>query len=149
MLPWRDVLHDGPVPAGLGPPELARVRARHLAANGWVSEKEAVAMLDARDARLAAHGAEAEIVLWFEEDLFDDLQLAQIADRLAGRPGPVTLVRLPHGPRDGLAAAFAARTPFTPDPAASPRCARPTRAAGPSTAAWPGCSRSCRTRGPA
>jgi hypothetical protein len=28
ILPWRDVLHEGPVPAGLSARELAEVRAR-------------------------------------------------------------------------------------------------------------------------
>jgi hypothetical protein len=35
VLVWREVLHDGPVPAGLDPDELARVRARHLSARDW------------------------------------------------------------------------------------------------------------------
>jgi hypothetical protein len=117
VVPWRDVLHDGPVPDALDPEELARVRARHLASNGWTSEESALRELRARDDRLVTHPAEAEVVLWFEDDLYDALQLAQIADRLAGRPGPVTLVRLPHGPRDDLPDAFEARAPFAPDPA--------------------------------
>jgi hypothetical protein len=116
VLVWLDVLHDGPVPAGLDPEELARVRARHLSERGWAPEEELLAALQARDARLAAHPPDAEVVLWFEDDLFDALQLAQIADRLTGRPGPVTLVRLPHGPRTDLPAAFAAREPYAPDP---------------------------------
>jgi hypothetical protein len=117
VVPWRDVLHDGPVPAGLPPDELAAVRAAHLAGRGWTAESDALAMLRERDARLAAHPPGAEVVLWFEDDLYDALQLAQVADRLAGRPGPVTLVPLPHGPRGDLAPAFAARAPFAPDPA--------------------------------
>ena len=32
VLVWRDVLHDGPVPAGLDADALAQVRARHLTA---------------------------------------------------------------------------------------------------------------------
>ena len=114
VLPWRDVLHDGPVPGGLGVAELARVRAAHLARRGWTSEADALRMLQARDGRLAAHPADAEVVLWFEDDLYDELQLAQIADRLAGRPGPVTFVPLPHPPRGDLAAAFAQRRAFEP-----------------------------------
>ena len=35
VVPWRDLLHDGPVPAGLNPDQLARVRASHLARCGW------------------------------------------------------------------------------------------------------------------
>jgi hypothetical protein len=116
VLPWRDALHDGPVPGGLAHSELARVRAAHLAGRGWTSEPEALRSLLDRDERLAAHPAGAEVVLWFEDDLYDELQLAQVADRLAGRPGPVTLVALPHGGRgalaEALAPAFAAREPF-------------------------------------
>ena len=34
ILPWRDVLHDGPVPGGLDLEALSRVRARFLADRG-------------------------------------------------------------------------------------------------------------------
>ena len=124
VLVWRDVLHDGPVPAGLDPGELAAVRARHLTAREWshaddveVSEEAALAMLRERDDRLAAHPHDAEVILWFEDDLFDALQLAQIEDRLAGwaNGSAVTLVRLQHPPRGDLAAALAAREPIEPD----------------------------------
>src|SRR4051794_38534277 len=30
ILVWLEILHDGPVPAGLRPAELARIRARHV-----------------------------------------------------------------------------------------------------------------------
>jgi hypothetical protein len=125
VLVWREVLHDGPVPAGLDPAELARVRARHLAARTWAhangsrpTEEGALADFRARDARLAAWPADAEIALWFETDLFDRLLLAQVEDRLAGRPGAVARVYVRHPPRGDLAAAFAAREPIEPDPAA-------------------------------
>ena len=128
VLVWREVLHDGPVPAGLDPDELARVRARHLAARDWspadidVTKDAALAMMRERDRRLATHPRGGEVVLWFEDDLFDALLLAQIEDRLAGRgngtgAGPVTRVRLRHPPRGDLAAALAAREPIDPDPA--------------------------------
>ena len=125
VLVWREVLHDGPVPAAVGPAELARIRARHLTARSWAhengappTEATALAMFRARDARLAAHPADAEVALWFEEDLFDALLLAQVEDRLAGRPGPVTRVLLPHPPRGDLRAAFEARRRIEPDRAA-------------------------------
>lgn len=131
VLVWREILHDGPVPAGLDPDELAQVRARHLAARAahdptrpsppadasGLSEADTLAMFRERDRRLAAH--EGEVVLWFEDDLFDALLLAQIEDRLAARGnGRVTRVRLRHPPRGDLAAALAAREPIRPDPAA-------------------------------
>ena len=118
VLVWRDVLHEGPVPAGLGAEALAEVRARHLAARGWTDERTALAMFRERDARLAAHPDDAEVVLWFEDDLFDALQLAQLEDRLAGRLGPVTRVHLRHPPRGDLRAVLDARVPIDPDPAA-------------------------------
>jgi hypothetical protein len=125
VLVWREVLHDGPVPADLRPDALAAVRARHIVARSWAqengaepSEATALAMFRERDARLAAHPVDAEVALWFEEDLFDALLLAQVEDRLAGRPGPVTRVLLPHPPRGDLQAAFAARRPIEPDRAA-------------------------------
>ena len=119
VLVWREILHDGPVPAGVGPDELARIRARHLAARGpETSEATTLAMFRERDARLAAHPRGAEVALWFENDLYDALLLAQVEDRLAGRPGPVTRVLLAHPPRGDLRAAFAARRPIEPDPAA-------------------------------
>jgi hypothetical protein len=118
VVPWRDVLHDGPVPAGLDPDELAHVRAAHLAARGWEEEDAALAQLRERDRRLAEHPADREVVLWFESDLYDQLQLAQVSDRLAGRPGPVTRVVLPHTPRADLRRLYLARTPVTPDGAA-------------------------------
>jgi hypothetical protein len=125
VLVWREVLHDGPVPADVGPDGLARVRARHLTARSWahaddaeVSEATALAMLRERDGRLAAWPADAEVVLWFEDDLFDRLLLAQVEDRLAGRPGPVSRVYLRHPPRGDLQAALDARERIDPDPAA-------------------------------
>jgi hypothetical protein len=125
ILAWREILHDGPVPAGLGPAELARVRAQHLAARAWSlangaesTEETALAAFRERDARLADHPGDAEVALWFEDDLFDWLLLAQIEDRLVGRPGPVSRVYLRHPPRGDLRAAFEAREPIEPDPAA-------------------------------
>lgn len=125
VLVWREVLHDGPVPAGAGPDELARIRARHITARSWThangaepAEATALAMFRERDARLADHPRDAEVALWFEDDLFDALLLAQVEDRLAGRSGPVTRVLLPHPPRGDLRAAFEARRRIDPDPAA-------------------------------
>jgi hypothetical protein len=54
QVPWRDLRHDGPVPAGLGADRLARVRAAHLASRGWVSESPALALLRVRDRRISA-----------------------------------------------------------------------------------------------
>jgi hypothetical protein len=83
ILPWRDVLHEGPVPAGLDAEGLAAVRAVFLADCGWVSCAHALEDLRARDRRLAALHEDHEVVLWFEHDLCDQLQLIQVLDRIA------------------------------------------------------------------
>jgi hypothetical protein len=120
VLTWDDVLHEGPVPA-LAPDALREVRALFLAGAGFTDATSARARLAARDARLDALDFSTRLVLWFEDDLYDQLQLLQILDRLAtgegparrSRPaGPVELVRLPRGPRTFLRDRLAAATPL-------------------------------------
>jgi hypothetical protein len=92
LLPWRDVLHDGPVPAGLDPAELRATRARFLAHKLQLPEYELLRELEGRDARLeAAVDAGEAVTLWFEADLYDVLQLLQVLDRLPD-DGPHDLV---------------------------------------------------------
>lgn len=78
-LSWQDVLHEGPVPV-VSDEELRSVRARYLAACGWTTYEAALAGLEARDRALFE--AE-EVLLWFEDDLFDQLQLIQVLERIA------------------------------------------------------------------
>ena len=78
ILAWVDVLHEGPVPAGLTDDELRRVRCIFLDSE-WPRNTSSIAELEHRDQVLAAH---EDIVLWFEHDLYDQLQLIQILDRL-------------------------------------------------------------------
>jgi len=82
ILAWRDVLHEGPVPQGLALAELSAARAAFLADRGWAS---AAAEFAARDAALAGFRAHDEVVLWFEHDLYDQLQLIQLLDWFAAR----------------------------------------------------------------
>jgi hypothetical protein len=86
-LPWRDVLHDGPVPADLSEDELDDVRARFLAGRGWGSYDAARAGFAEREVVLTGALEGDEIVLWFEHDLYDQLQLIQILAWFAARPG--------------------------------------------------------------
>lgn len=83
VIAWRDVLHEGPVPAGLTLEGMSDVRARFLVSCRWGTFPEIVASLGARDAAL--RGAR-HIVLWFEHDLYDQLQLLQILATLAVQP---------------------------------------------------------------
>jgi hypothetical protein len=85
ILPWRDVLHEGPVPGGLSLGELADVRARFLAERGWTNLGTANGDFARRDATLAGYGDHEEVVLFFEHDLYDQLQLIQVLDWFSGR----------------------------------------------------------------
>lgn len=121
-LSWDDVLHDGPVPEGLELTELSATRARFIADCGWGAQDDVRAAFRARDARLAAAAAEDEVVLWFEHDLYDQLQLLQLLDwfaRPSRRPGALTLVchaaYVALEPAAALGAAFARREPVTGD----------------------------------
>lgn len=92
FLPWRDVLHEGPAPAGLTLGEMSKVRAAFIAACGWSEEKQAREGFQERDARLATFRDHEEVILWFEHDLYDQLQLLQLLDWFSARgPGDTRL----------------------------------------------------------
>jgi hypothetical protein len=75
VLSWQDVLHEGPVQS-LPRDALLRTRARFLAECGWGSEAALRSSLERRDRQyLDALRDGAEVVLWFEHDLYDQLQL--------------------------------------------------------------------------
>ena len=78
VLPWQDVLHEGPVPA-LPRQELLRTRAGFLADCGWGRQQALMSSLERRDRQLleALHD-DVQVVLWFEHDLYDQLQLLDV-----------------------------------------------------------------------
>lgn len=86
LLSWRDVLHEGPVPAGLTLSALRDVRAGFLAGAFDADRKAVEAELRDRDEKLVAFGLQDEVVLWFEHDLYDQLQLIQILDFFSSQP---------------------------------------------------------------
>jgi hypothetical protein len=77
-LPWRDVLHEGPLP--LAPrPAFLDGRAAFLAETGWGTRASIAAALQARDEQLlSALHAGRPVALWFEHDLYDQLQLVDV-----------------------------------------------------------------------
>jgi hypothetical protein len=81
-LSWDDTLQEGPVPR-LPPEALREERARFLSACGWGDEQAIGDSLERRDGRLADALAGGRVVLWFEHDLYDQLQLLQILVRIA------------------------------------------------------------------
>jgi hypothetical protein len=92
-LAWADVLHEGPVPAGLDDAELRRVRAGFIAGVDGLDPGVVRRRFEERDRALAAARA-GGYLLWFEADLYDQLQLAQILAMLRDAGVAPDLVRL-------------------------------------------------------
>ncbi len=90
ILPWRDVLHDGPVPAGMNLAQLSRVRSRFIADRGWGDGDKLLADFLLRDQTLISCDQFDKVILWFEHDLYDQLQILQILDWFA-REAPTAL----------------------------------------------------------
>lgn len=125
---WADPLHDGPVP-DVRDEELVPVRAAFLAGAPNVTVDDVAADLRGWRAAVDDHAGYDELVLWFEHDLFDQLNLIQVLARI-GRdrpvPTPVSLVsidRFPGHPEfkglgelapADIASLFGARRPVTP-----------------------------------
>lgn len=78
FLPWRDVLHEGPVPANLTLAELSAVRAQYIADRGWGELAAVRQNFVERDRLLQDYRAYSSVILWFEHDLYDQLQMLQI-----------------------------------------------------------------------
>ncbi len=129
VLPWRDPMHHGPFPAGHDLAALRPLRARHLAdphLDPAVVERD----FEQRDERLAASTGRDDILLWFEHDLLDQLQLLQLLDWFAGTGQGATSLEMIcidgfpgmpgfHGiselDADQMASLFALRQPVTQD----------------------------------
>jgi hypothetical protein len=78
VLPWQDTLHEGPVPA-LPRQKLLQTRARFLADCGWGGRQALLSSLERRDRQLLGALRDGlQVVLWFEHDLYDQLQLLDV-----------------------------------------------------------------------
>lgn len=75
---WRDVLHEGPVIAGGGLEAMSRIRGDYLASRGYGNAIKIHRDFEKRDAVVQRARDFGEIVLWFEHDLYDQLQILQI-----------------------------------------------------------------------
>ena len=86
IIPWRDVLHEGPVDSSLSLAALSRQRARFIAERGWAGVKQAGGGFAERDRTIQKLDDVDEVVLWFEDDLYDQLQVIQLLDFFARTP---------------------------------------------------------------
>ncbi len=87
FLPWRDVLHEGPVPKDLSLDELSKVRAEYIAGQGWGNFNSVHQNFKERDLQLKSSTEYDKIILWFEHDLYDQLQILQILDWCSQQQG--------------------------------------------------------------
>ena len=96
LIAWRDALYDGPVPAGLSLEETSRIRVQHHAAAGAGSPIRLINDYARRDAHVRQAREFGEVVLWFEHDLYDQLQMLQILTTLEEmelEPGRISVVQ--------------------------------------------------------
>ena len=134
VLSWRDVLHEGPL-AAVPPPEHRALRAAFLAQQGWGRRETIARELEWRDGLLdEAVTRRRPVVLWFEHDLHDQLQLLQILAAIAATevedariellvvgevPGRPDFHGLGELDADELEALWPRRVPLTPEVAAA------------------------------
>lgn len=93
-LAWRDALYEGPVPPG-DLEEVSAYRASFAAARGYGNPIRIIHDFERRDAQLSRAAEFQEVVLWFEHDLYDQLQILQILtalEELDLEPGRVSIV---------------------------------------------------------
>lgn len=84
VIAWQDVLHEGPVPADLTLESMSDVRARFLAHWDGAPFPAVSESFDERDGALRSA---RHLLLWFEHDLYEQLQLLQILATLSDKPG--------------------------------------------------------------
>lgn len=95
-LAWRDALNEGPVPGGLTLEATSTVRVRYSCERGYGNPIKVTHEFEKRDALIGKAGEFREVVLWFEHDLYDQLQLLQILTALEAlnlEPGRVWLIQ--------------------------------------------------------
>jgi hypothetical protein len=93
VLAWQDVLYEGPLPL-VDPARQRELRSAFLSGCGFGDEAAILAQLEERDRRyLQALADGSAVVLWFEHDLYDQLQLLQ-ALALAGDGASLELIEV-------------------------------------------------------
>jgi len=102
LVPWQDMLHDGPVPASQVLDDVSDARADFLSGALGLPLDSVRADFAHRDAQLDVHSAYSEVELWFEHDLYDQLQLIQLLHYFSHEPERMGLYLVQAGHYLGL-----------------------------------------------
>jgi len=78
FLPWNDFLHEGPVPQTSSIHQLSKIRAKFINQKGFGFLEQIEEDFYKRDKKLESYHKYKKIILWFEHDLYDQLQLLQV-----------------------------------------------------------------------
>jgi hypothetical protein len=91
-LAWREALVCGPAPGNLSIDEFCQTRAQHLTDAYGADLERTEQELRAQEETLARFSDHEEVVLWFEHDLFCQVQLIYLLHRFAqSEPGKTRL----------------------------------------------------------
>jgi hypothetical protein len=94
---WADPLYEGPVPGNVNDDELRETRAAYLTAGLDLDYIDPVNDLRIWRSTIDDRDQYDELVLWYEHDLFDQLNLIQLLDRIDRRglrAKPISLVSI-------------------------------------------------------
>lgn len=97
ILAWADILHEGPLPNCATLADFGRVRSEFLAEFSGRPKSEIERSIEQRDQIFLQHLQQnLPIQLWFEPDLYDQLQLSQIAFEIerSGSTSKISLIQL-------------------------------------------------------
>lgn len=94
FLAWQDFLHEGPIPKKFSLQQLSKIRAYFLSENKYTTLNNALKTFEKRNTTLENHHDYKEVILWFEQDLYDQLQLLQILNWFEANLSKHTKVKL-------------------------------------------------------
>lgn len=80
VVPWRDILHEGPVEGHMPLAKRSETRAKFIQEFDGGDPTEILKGFKERDKTLFYLNEYSKVELWFEHDLYDQLQLLQILD---------------------------------------------------------------------
>jgi len=83
FLVWQDFLHEGPIPKSFSLQQLSKIRAHFFDQYKYLELQEALKTFENRNHILQNHSNYNEVILWFEQDLYDQLQLLEVLNWFA------------------------------------------------------------------